>query len=123
MQRQAGGFTLLETLVALVILAVALMASFRALTATVVSGEALHAHLLGDWVAANRLAELRANGSWPEPGSGEGEANQAGHVYRWHEVIKATPNPLFRRVDIEVFADSGSNAVSRLSGYVARPLR
>jgi general secretion pathway protein I len=123
MRHRNAGFTLLEMLVALAILAVALMASFRALTATIVSADSLHAHLLGDWVAANRLAELRANNIFPETGSAEGEARQAGRVYQWHEVIKATPNPLFRRVDIEVYAESGGNAISRLSGYVASPLR
>lgn len=117
------GFTLLETLVALLILAVALSAAFRALGATTVSASSLQSHLLGDWVAANRLAELRATGAWPEPGSGEGRATQAGRLFTWREEIRTTPNPLFRRVDILVFDEGGANAVSKLSGFVARPLQ
>lgn len=117
------GFTLLETLIALFILAIALSATFRALGATTVSAASLQSHLLGDWVAANRLAELRATAAWPDMGSGEGQATQGGRLFRWREEIKPTPNPLFRRVDISVYDADGANAVSRLSGFVSRPLR
>ena len=117
------GFTLLETLVALLILAVALTATFRALGATTASAASLQSHLVGDWVAANRLAELRASDAWPDVGNGQGEATQGGRLFHWKEEIKITPNPLFRRVDIAVYADDGGNAVSRLSGFMVKPLR
>lgn len=123
MKYRADGFTLLEVLVALAILAVALPAAFRALGATTVSAASLQARLLGDWVAANRLAELRASGVWLEAGRGEGQAKQGGHQFRWQEDIRNTPNPLFRRVDIAVYADDGSDPVSRLSGFMVKPLR
>ena len=122
--RHLRGFTLLETLVALTILAIALTAAFRAMGVTAQSSAELRERLLGDWVAENRLAELRATRAWPQTGTNEGEAQQAGRTYRWREEVKNTPNPLFRRVDISVFSvDSGEHAVSRLSGYVAKPLQ
>jgi len=121
---RSGGFTLLETLVALAILAIALSAAFRAMGVTAQSSAELRERLIGDWVADNRLAELRATQAWPQPGTNEGTAEQAGRSYRWREEIKATANPLFRRVDVSVFGpDSGAHAIARLSGYVARPLR
>lgn len=124
MTRPARGFTLLETLVALAILAIALTAAFRALGVTAQSSGELRERLIGDWVAENRLAELRATRAWPNPGINEGIAEQAGRTYRWREDVKNTANPLFRRVDLSVFGpDSGDHAISRLSGYVARPLQ
>ncbi len=124
MTRPARGFTLLETLVALAILAIALTAAFRALGVTAQSSGELRERLIGDWVAENRLAELRATRAWPNPGINEGTAEQAGRTYRWREDVKNTANPLFRRVDLSVFGpDSGDHAISRLSGYVARPLQ
>lgn len=124
MTRPARGFTLLETLVALAILAIALTAAFRALGVTAQSSGELRERLIGDWVAENRLAELRATRAWPNPGTNEGIAEQAGRTYRWREDVKNTANPLFRRVDLSVFGpDSGDHAISRLSGYVARPLQ
>ncbi|HNK17306.1 MAG TPA: type II secretion system minor pseudopilin GspI [Piscinibacter sp.] len=123
-RRATGGFTLLEALVALAIMAIALSAAFRALGVTAQSSGELQDRLIGDWIAENRLAELRATRSWPNPGVHEGSAEQAGRVYRWREEVKTTPNPLFRRVDLSVFVPGGGeHAISWLSGYVAKPLR
>ncbi|MBS0348925.1 MAG: type II secretion system minor pseudopilin GspI [Proteobacteria bacterium] len=122
--RRAGGFTLLETLVALAILAIALTAAFRAMGVTAQSSAELRERLIGDWIAENRLAELRATQAWPNAGSNEGSAEQAGRNYRWREEVKNTANPLFRRVDVSVFSEaSDQHAIARLSGYLARPLR
>lgn len=122
--RRAAGFTLVEILVALLILGVALTAAFRALGATTLSAAGLQTRQLADWVAANRLAELRVTGAWPEVGSAEGEAEQGGRKFLWHEEVRATPNPLFRRVDLVVYADGDARqTMARLSGFVARPLR
>lgn len=122
----ARGFTLLETLVALSILAIALSGVFRALGATTQSASAVQQRMLADWVADNRLAELRASQAFPAAGRSEGEAVQAGQRFRWLQQVDATPNPLFRRVEIRVFraGDTGEQgAISRLSGFVTRPLR
>lgn len=122
--RRAHGFTLLETLVALAILAIALTAAFRAMGVAAQSAAELRERLVGDWVAENRLAELRATSAWPGPGSNEGTADQAGRQYRWREEVRNTANPLFRRVDVSVFApESDTHAIAQLTGYVARPLR
>lgn len=122
----ARGFTLLETLVALSILAIALGGVFRALGATTHSAAAVQERMLADWVADNRLAELRATRTFPAPGRSAGEAVQAGRRFRWQQEVGNTPNPLFRRVEIRVFragdGDEGS-AISHLSGFVTRPLQ
>jgi len=122
--RYDAGFTLLEILVALLILGVALTATFRALGATTASTNSLQARQMGDWVATNRLAELRIASAFPDIGQGEGVAVQGERHFRWHEEIRETPNPLFRRVDVTVYAAGEEQApLARLSGFVARPLQ
>ncbi|MBW7861117.1 MAG: type II secretion system minor pseudopilin GspI [Rhodocyclaceae bacterium] len=122
-KRPAPGFTLLECLVALAILAVALTAGIRAIGATTVSAAQVREHTLASWVAQNRLAELRATEAWPAPGRNEGHAEQAGRRYLWRETIAPTPNPLFRRVDVQVFGVGSETALASATGFVVKPLR
>lgn len=123
MKRAARGFTLLETLVALAILAIALSAAFRAVGATTLSVADLRDRSLADWVAQNRLAEIRAAASFPSLGRNEGRETQARQAFLWREEVKSTPNPLFRRVDVTVMDASGTRTLASLSGFAVRPLR
>lgn len=117
------GFTLLECLVALAILAVALTAALRALGSSAHSTANLREHTLASWVAQNRLAELRATGAFPPLGASDGEAQQAGRSYRWRETVERTPNPLFRRVKVRVFEPGSDRPLASAEGFVVRPLR
>jgi general secretion pathway protein I len=118
-----AGFTLLETLVALAILAIGLAAAMRALGMATGSAAELSDRQLAGWVAQNRLAELRLQGRFPEPGLASGDVTQGGRRFQWHEETKPTANPLFRRVAVSVFAVDGDRVLSRLSSMAVRPLR
>jgi len=76
--RSKRGFTLLETLVALAILAIALTAAFRAMGVTAQTSAELRERLIGDWVAENRLAELRATQAWPPTGTTKARPTRPG---------------------------------------------
>ncbi len=120
--RHGQGFTLIDSLVALAILAIALTAAFRGLGASLLMTHDSHQRQLAQWVAENRLAEIRARGLWPGPGRHEGEVRQGKWTFRWVEEVHGTPNANFRRVDVAVFAGDGiageaSHALARLSGY------
>ena len=123
--RSNQGFTLLEMLVALAILAVTLTGALRALGETAVSAQGLRERTLGDWVAQNKLAELRATRTFPDAGGHyEGEATQAGQRFIWQLNVERSPNPLFRKVEVQVSRGDGSRTpIIRLSGYVVRPLQ
>lgn len=121
--KRADGFTLLETLVALAIVAIALSAALRALGGTAQSTAALRDHMLADWVAQNRLAELRARALWPDTGRSEGSAEQGRRRFVWRQTVSATPNALFRRVEVQVYDEAGSRPLAGFTGFVARPPR
>ena len=118
------GFTLLETLVALAILAIAMAAVLRVAGAETRHTEELRLRLVADWVAQNRLALHAARGNWLAIGAQEGEETQAGIRLLWREEISATPNPAFRRMEVSVFApDDPQHALRRLSGFLVEQRR
>jgi len=116
------GFTLIEILVALAIVAVALAAGMRAVAQSTDGATALKQRTLALWVAQNRLAAAQLATPWPAPGIRDGEATQAGARFVWRENVSGTPNPAFRKVEI-VVADPAvpDYALARLVGYVGAP--
>lgn len=123
-RNNSGGFTLLEVLVALAILAIALAAALRASGAATRHAEELRLRLLADWVAQNRLALHAARGDWLPVGSQQGEETQAGQRFLWREEISGTPNPAFRRIEVSVSpAGQPDRALRRLSGYLVEQPR
>ncbi len=97
------GFTLLEVLIALAMLAIALAAAMRVAGVSTDTSTQVKQRVIAHWIAENRLTELRL-GAWPAVGSNQGEAEQAGVRLSWEETISGTPNPNFRRVEIRVFS-------------------
>ena len=121
---RAHGFTLLETLVALAILAIALAAVMRATGAGINHAEAMQMRVLADWVAQNRLAQHAARGDFLPPGVQNGEETQAGMRLMWQEEISVTPNPAFRRIEVSVYAlDAPEYALRRISGFLVQQRR
>jgi general secretion pathway protein I len=117
-------FTLVEMLVALAIVAVALTAGMRALAQSADGAGTLKARTLALWVAQNRLATAELAQALPPTGARTGEATQAGLAFVWRETVGATPNPSFRRVDVEVAETAAPDYVlARLTGYVAGAIR
>ena len=117
-----GGFTLIEVLVALAIIAIALLAALRAAAQGTTNAGELRARLLAGWVAENRLAEHRARGDWLSLGLQRGSEREGGIEFAWREEVIATPNPAFRRVDVFVFATPAeARALAHLTGFVVHP--
>jgi general secretion pathway protein I len=113
------GFTMIEVLVALAIIAIALAASLRAV-GSLASGEAdLHRRLLAGWSADNTLAQLRLTHAWPDVGATSFDCSQGNLQLLCTEQVTATPNPVFRRVEVQVTTPGRSGNLAQMVTVVA----
>jgi len=101
--RHSAGFTLLEVLVALVIVGTALGASLRAIGSLTQNSSDLRASMMATWSAENQLAQIRLAREWPALGQRRFNCAQGELQLICEENVLATPNPFFRRVEVSVF--------------------
>jgi general secretion pathway protein I len=114
---RAPGFTLIEVLVALTIVAVALMASLRAAGSLTQSSQSLRARMLAQWSAENRLAQIRVQGEFPNPGQTQYDCSHGGVSLLCQESVFTTPNVSFRRIEIAVADPADKHQLARLVGF------
>ncbi len=96
------GFTLVEVLVALVIVALVLAASLRATGVLTTTQQSLRASTMAAWSADNRLAELRLAHVLPPLGRTESPCPQADLLLTCLVEVSASPNPAMNRIDVWV---------------------
>jgi general secretion pathway protein I len=116
--RHGRGFTLIEVLVALGIVAIALAAGLRATSALTNNALRQSSVLLAQICAENELVKIRLARQMPGIGETSTPCEQAGRSLEVRTSVLPTPNPSFHRVDAQVF-DEGA-PVLRLSTIVGR---
>ena len=112
------GFTLVEVLVALSIVAIALMAGLQATAALTRHAQRQSDVLLAQVCAENELIKVRLSRQMPGVGDSSVACEQAAQTFTVLVAVRATPNPNFRRVDAQV--QKGDDPVLRLSTVVGR---
>lgn len=98
----ATGFTLIEVLVALAIVATALIAGLQATASLTRNAERQSDRLLAQLCADNALTAVRLARRMPDVGDTVTPCEQAGHTLDLRLLVQPTPNPNFRRVDARV---------------------
>lgn len=120
--RRGRGFTLIEVMVALAVLAIALAAVLKGISAHVGNAAYLRERTLAHWVALNKISEMQVKRDWPAPGAADGSSLMAGHEWRWTVTVQDTPDPSVRRLDVAVKGDAAAHeALTTVVGYLARP--
>ncbi|MEJ8854475.1 type II secretion system minor pseudopilin GspI [Variovorax robiniae] len=129
MRRRAGaahqrrsadqGFTLIEVLVALGIVAIALMAGSQATSALTRNAQRQSDAMLAQICAENELAKVRLARAMPAVGDSASVCTQAGNNFSVGVSTTPTLNPAFRRVDVQV-RDAQDAPILRVSTVVGR---
>lgn len=112
------GFTLIEVLVALGIVAVALLAGLQATSALTNNALRQSNVLLAHLCAENELVSVRLSRQMPGVGESTINCEQAGRSLLVTRSVQPTPNPEFRRVDAQV--SDGNTPILQLSTIVTR---
>ena len=113
------GFTLVEVLVALTIVAVALAAGMRAAGSLTQNAQRLADVMAAQWCADNALTNLRLTQDFPGTGESAFACQQLKRDYAGQLLVKGTPNPSFRRVDA-VVKDAEGHVLVNLSTVIGR---
>ena len=121
--KRRRGFTLLEVLVALLLLSLALVAMVRLAGLDARAQAQLRDGTLAQWVAANALAETRLRTPFPSPGRSSGESRMGGQRWRWTLEVEQTEEPRVRRMEVTVVAAEGARdgVAARLTGFASQP--
>ncbi len=105
--QRVGGFTLLEVLTAMAVLAIALGAAIKAVSDGACNATEIEERTLAHWLALNKIAEQRLLAAAPSVGAEKGSSLFAGRDWHWTAVVSETPDATTRRLQIEIRRQPG----------------
>ena len=116
-----AGFTLIEVMVALTIIAISLGALLNASGTQASSVTYLKQKTLAHWVAVNELTQVRIGNEFPDIGDKKGSTTMANHEWYWIRTTKKTEDKDARQVTFKLYSDEDyTNNLSSLTGYANR---
>jgi general secretion pathway protein I len=115
----ARGFTLIEVLAALVIVALGMLGVIEAVTQSARNGAYLREKTLAHWIALNVITETRLQQEAPEVAESSADVEFAGQRWRWSMQVTQTQVTSLRRMDVSVRpADApDSSALATVTGF------
>lgn len=120
-QAAAGGFTLVEVMVALAIAALGLTAVAAAVSQMLDASSSMQERTYAAWIALNKIAELRLSNVVPEVSESSGETTYAGREWSWEAVVSETGVENLYRVDVAVSAADSGIVVRTVTGFIGEP--
>ena len=121
--KQVAGFTLLEVLVALAVLAIAMAAVIKVSASNTSNTAYLKEKSIAHWIAVNKANELRLGENWPSVGTKKGSVVMAKQEWRWQLKVSNTPDKNIRRMDIEVQHERELGGKASITAFMGRPLK
>lgn len=125
-RRRQRGFTLVEVLIALAVLAIALVAFVSAGAQNADYATYIRDRSIAQWVARNQLAEYQLQANWPSIGKKDGNTDMSGSKWHWQADIQSSPDPQVRRIDMRVYTvdpatgKPDTDSILLISGFITQ---
>ena len=116
------GFTLLEVMVALVIISLALAGVAGSMGQMIDTANTMRDRTYASWIAQNKITELRLSGVLPEVGETSGEEDYANTSWVWTANISETGIENLMKVDVSVSYPGVDQPVRLVTGFIGEPV-
>jgi general secretion pathway protein I len=107
------------------ILSLSLLAAIKVASEISVSAIHLQDKTYAQWVALNKIAEVRLQTGWPAVGKSDGDTDMAGRSWHWVMEIKNTDDKDVHKLEVSVNPTSDKDnpaATAFVTAFVGRPL-
>ncbi len=120
--RRDRGFTLIEVLIALVIIAISLTGMAVTMGTMLDNAATLRERTYASWIAQNRIVEMRLANTVPETGRTSGEVEYANTFWEWRAEVSETGVENLFRIDVEVSFPGAEESIRKVTGFVGEPI-
>ena len=123
MKNKNAGFTLLEVMVALFIVAIALGGAIKVMGNAAQNSSRLSNKTFAQWVALNQITKLKITKAWPKFDETKGESEMASRKWKWVQKTVKTEDENIKRVEVSVRLanDTNPNPFATVVGFLAKP--
>ena len=108
------GFTLIEVMVALAVVAIGLAAVLKAINEEVAGADLTRNKTIALWLLENKASEIRLNTVLPNLGINQGDLNVFNQKWHWQTTTTATKNTKILKVEIAIFNPNTKNKTESL---------
>lgn len=119
---RVAGFTLIEVMVALVIVSLALAGVAASMGQMIDTANTMRDRTFASWIAQNKIAEMRLAGVIPKVGESNGEVDFANATWAWTAEVSETGVENLLRVEVSVSYAGFDEPVRQVTGFIGEPV-
>jgi general secretion pathway protein I len=119
---RSRGFTLIEVMVALTIVALSLTAVAASMNQMIDAANVMRERTYASWIAQNKIAEMRLANTVPDVSATSGEVEYANSTWSWRAVVSETGIENFMRVDVSITHVESEYIIRTVTGFIGEPV-